>query len=59
MLDFVTIFKSAFDFQILLTGHVWKQSCQDNSRTQISDTNVVSLEDTTHLDSGDDQVYLV
>ncbi|ELK18382.1 Alstrom syndrome protein 1 [Pteropus alecto] len=41
--------------KILLTGHVWKQSCQDNSRTQISDTNVVSLEDTTHLDSGDDQ----
>ncbi|XP_023385265.1 Alstrom syndrome protein 1 [Pteropus vampyrus] len=42
-------------WKILLTGHVWEQSCQDNSRTQISDTNVVSLEDTTHLDSGDDQ----
>ena len=61
MLDFVTtLFKSAFDFQVLLTGHVWQQSSyQDNCRTQISDTNVVSLEDTAQLDSGDDQVYLV
>lgn len=64
MLDFVTnLFKSAFDFQVLLTGHVWQQSSyQDNGRTQSSDTNVVSLEDTAQLDSGDDQddqVYLV
>ncbi|XP_016058070.1 PREDICTED: Alstrom syndrome protein 1 isoform X2 [Miniopterus natalensis] len=39
-----------------LTSHVWQQSSyQDNSSTQISDFNVVSLEKTAQWGSGDDQ----
>ncbi|XP_011800897.1 PREDICTED: Alstrom syndrome protein 1 [Colobus angolensis palliatus] len=39
-----------------LTCHVWQQTLyQGNSRTQISDTNVVCLETTAQQGSGDDQ----
>ncbi|XP_053519375.1 centrosome-associated protein ALMS1 [Artibeus jamaicensis] len=38
-----------------LTSHVWQQSYQDKNRTPISDSNVVSLEETAQWDSEDDQ----
>nr|KAF6308039.1 hypothetical protein mMyoMyo1_008831 [Myotis myotis] len=39
-----------------LTSHVWQQSSsQENSRTQISDSNVASSEETAQKGSGDDQ----
>lgn len=62
LLDFVsTMIKSAFDFQVVpLTSHVWQQSLsQENSRTQISDSNVASSEKTAQKGSGDDQVCLI
>lgn len=62
MLDFVTaLFKSAFDFQVVpLTSHVWQQSSyQDKNRTPVSDSNVVSLEETAQWDSENDQVCLM
>lgn len=62
MLDFVTtIFKSVFDFQVVpLTSNVWQQSSyQDKNRTAISDSNVVSLEETAQWGSEDDQVCLM
>ncbi|XP_014396402.1 PREDICTED: Alstrom syndrome protein 1 [Myotis brandtii] len=51
------MFKSAFDFKVVpLTSHVWQQSSsQENSRTQISDSNVASSEETAQKGSGDDQ----
>nr|XP_031532356.1 LOW QUALITY PROTEIN: Alstrom syndrome protein 1 [Vicugna pacos] len=52
-----TSFKSGFDFQVVpLTRHVWQQPLyQDNSGTQISDTNMGSLKKTAQWGSGDDQ----
>ncbi|XP_069925038.1 centrosome-associated protein ALMS1 isoform X16 [Oryctolagus cuniculus] len=42
--------------EVPLTCRVWQQSLyQGSSRTQISDTNAVSLETTTQWGSGDDQ----
>ena len=57
----ITLFKSAFDFQVLpLTCHLWQQPLyQNDSGTQISDTNVASLEKIAPWGSGDDQVCLV
>ncbi|XP_045683106.1 Alstrom syndrome protein 1 isoform X2 [Phyllostomus hastatus] len=43
------------DKVVPLTSHVWQQSYQDKNRTPISDSNVVSLEETAQWDSEDDQ----
>ncbi|XP_035884037.1 Alstrom syndrome protein 1 isoform X5 [Phyllostomus discolor] len=43
------------DKVVPLTSHVWQQSYQDKNRTPISDSSVVSLEETAQWDSEDDQ----
>lgn len=49
-----------FDFQIVsLTCHGWQQSSyQDNSRAQLSNSGVVSLEPTVQWGPGEEQVCL-